>query len=223
VTQPPQQPTGPVGGPYSGPPTGAPYGPPPGYPAPGYPPGHPPQMPAPPALSPGGAPLADFGSRLAAYLIDSLILGGIALVIALPVFFIVFFNRMSDLIDATDPYTGNVDSSTFFTDFFLPILLVELGLILLMLVIYYFYTVEMLLRSGQTLGKKAMKIRVVPIDPAATLTRGMATKRYLIEYAVAALVPFFSYLDGFWQLWDKPYQQTLHDKVAKTVVIKVFP
>ena len=34
-------------------------------------------------------------------------------------------------------------------------------------------------------------------------------------------MPFLSYVDGLWQLWDKPYQQTLHDKAAKTVVIKV--
>ena len=79
----------------------------------------------------------------------------------------------------------------------------------------------MLLRSGQTIGKKALKIRVVPLDPAATLTRGMLAKRYLIEFVVGVVVPFFQYLDGLWQLWDKPYLQTLHDKVAETVVIKV--
>ena len=40
----------------------------------------------------------------------------------------------------------------------------------------------MMYRSGQTVGKRAMKIRVVPIDPAATLTRAMAAKRYLVEF-----------------------------------------
>ena len=28
-------------------------------------------------------------------------------------------------------------------------------------------------------------------------------------------------VDGLWQLWDKPYLQTLHDKAAQTVVVKV--
>ena len=37
----------------------------------------------------------------------------------------------------------------------------------------------------------------------------------------AVIVPFFNWIDGLWQLWDKPYQQCLHDKVAQTVVIKV--
>jgi len=218
VTQPPQQPPAPAGGPYYGPPPGAPYGPPPGYPAYGYP-----AQPPPPALSPAGVPLADFGSRLLAAIIDGAILSGILLVIALPVAFFVVYSQMGDVIDSTDPYTGEPDSAVFFTGFILPILLLELGILVLMLVIYYFYYVEMLFKTGQTVGKKAMKIRVVPLDPAATLTRGMAAKRYLIEFVVSVVVPFFRYLDGLWQLWDKPYQQCLHDKVAGTVVIKVFP
>ena len=40
----------------------------------------------------------------------------------------------------------------------------------------------MMYRRGQTLGKKLMKLQVVPLDPAATLTRGMAAKRYLVEF-----------------------------------------
>lgn len=201
----------PAGGRYYGPPPGgAYYGPTPFYPPP-------------PALSPGGAPLADFGSRLLAALIDGAILTGVAMIIVLPVFFIVFFTRMTDVINSTDPATGQPDPATVFSGFFLPLILLELGLIAFTLVIYYFYYVEMLFRSGQTVGKKALKIRIVPLDPSATLTRGMAAKRYLVEFGVSVLVPFFQYLDGLWQLWDKPYQQTLHDKFAQTVVIKVFP
>jgi uncharacterized RDD family membrane protein YckC len=211
VTQPPQQPPGPAGGPYYGPPPGGAY-----Y---GPPPFHPP----PPALSPGGAPLADFGSRLLAAIIDGAILTGVAMIVVLPVFLIFFFTRMTDVINSTDPTTGQPDPATVFSGFVLPLILLELGLVAFTLVIYYFYYVEMLFRSGQTVGKKALKIRIVPLNPSATLTRGMAAKRYLVEFGVSVLVPFFQYLDGLWQLWDKPYQQTLHDKFAQTVVIKVFP
>jgi hypothetical protein len=28
-------------------------------------------------------------------------------------------------------------------------------------------------------------------------------------------------VDGLWQLWDKPFQQCLHDKAAGTVVVKL--
>jgi uncharacterized RDD family membrane protein YckC len=168
----------------------------------------------PPPLSPGGQPLADFGTRLLAYIIDVAIVSAIAMVIAVPVMVIFFVTKLNGL----DPYGPEPDA---FRDFLVPLLLLEVGLLLLILVIYYVYDVEMLHRSGQTVGKRAMKIRVVPIDPAATLTRGMAAKRYLVEFVGGVVIPFFSYVDGLWQLWDKPYQQTLHDKFAQTVVIKV--
>lgn len=199
-----------------------PYGP-----APSYPPYYgPPQQygwrPPPVPLSPDGRPLADFGTRLLAHLIDAAILTGIAMIIALPVFFIVGFNLMPDLADATPQYSGPEFESAF-GEVFLTFLLLELGFVVVLLVGYYVYYVEMMFRSGQTVGKKLMKIQVVPIALGGTMTRSVAAKRYLVEFIGGVFVPFFSYLDGLWQLWDKPYQQTLHDKFAKTVVIKVAP
>jgi uncharacterized RDD family membrane protein YckC len=173
----------------------------------------------PPALGPGGQPLAQFGDRLLAYIIDVALLTVVAMVVAVPVFLVVFANLVSR-IETTDPY-AEPDPSVVMTEFFLPLLLVEAGLFLLVLVLYYIYDVEMMYRSGQTLGKKIMKLRIVPLDPAATLTRGAAAKRYGVQYLAGSLLPFFSYVDGLWQLWDKPYQQALHDKAAGTIVIKV--
>jgi uncharacterized RDD family membrane protein YckC len=172
--------------------------------------------------APDGRPLADFGTRLLAYLIDTSILSGIGFALFLPVMAWLIFTVMPDFADAANDGTG-VATEALFEDFFLPFLLLELGFVLFLLVGYYIYYVEMMYRSGQTLGKRLMKVRVVPIEPGATLTRGMAAKRYLVEFPGGMVVPFFSYLDGLWQLWDKPYQQTLHDKAAKTVVIKVAP
>jgi uncharacterized RDD family membrane protein YckC len=191
-------------------------------PSQGYGPSYPPPPPGwrptpPPPLSPGGQPLADFGTRFLSYLIDSAIITAVLTVLALPVMAI-FFATQFDRLSTTDPYGPQPD---IFRDFIGPLLLIELGLILAVLVIYYIYNVELMYRTGQTVGKKAMKIRVVPLDPAAPLTRTMAAKRYLVEYIGGLLIPFFSYLDGLWQLWDKPYQQTLHDRFAQTVVIKV--
>ena len=42
----------------------------------------------------------------------------------------------------------------------------------------------------------------------------MLAKRFLVQDVAGSFVPFFSWLDGLWQLWDKPYQQCLHDKFA---------
>ena len=201
-----------AGGPPAYPPQ-QPYGPPPQY---GW-------RPPPAPLAPDGRPLADFGTRLLSHLIDTAILSGIAMVLLVPVIFVMFFNLIPDLTSSVDGTGPILTADDVIADFFVPLLLIELGLFVLMLAGYYVYFVEMMFRNGQTVGKKAMKIRVIPFEPGATLTRGMAAKRYLIEFPVGIIVPFFNYLDGLWQLWDKPYQQTLHDKFAKTVVIKVAP
>jgi uncharacterized RDD family membrane protein YckC len=180
------------------------YAPPPGW------------RPLPPPLAPGGRPLADFGTRLLAHLIDGAILTGVAMVVFVPVLLAFVFVRLDDLPAADSPASPDLVG-----EFVGPLVLMELGLILLLLAGYYVYYVEMMFRSGQTVGKKAMNIRVVPIDPAARLTRVMAAKRYAVEFVAGVFVPLFFYLDGLWQLWDKPFQQTLHDKAAQTVVIKV--
>ncbi|HZE34243.1 MAG TPA: RDD family protein [Actinoallomurus sp.] len=77
---------------------------------------------------------------------------------------------------------------------------------------------------GQTLGKRAMKIKVVTLSGRAPLSTFAAVKRAAL-YAYAPQVPgiggIFSLLDSLWLLWDKPHRQCLHDKVADTVVIKV--
>ncbi|MFI5493279.1 RDD family protein [Actinoplanes sp. NPDC051859] len=203
----------------SWPPPGAPGPVPPGWPAPpGVPDWRPPTVP----LGPDGRPLADFGTRLLAYLIDSMIASAAALALFTPLLVWFVFSTISSL-EAQPGDVEQLSESEVFTEFFLPFVLLELGFLVVIMVAYYFYYVEMMYRSGQTLGKKLMKVRVVPLEPGAKLTRGMAAKRYLLEFVGGLLVPFLSVLDGLWQLWDKPLQQTLHDKVAKTIVIKVAP
>lgn len=191
---------------------------------PGYfvpvPPGHPGgpyrwHVPPPAPLSPGGVPLADFGTRLLAYMIDIALLTAGTVVVAAPVVAVLIFQVL--------PEPGTVTAGFDPFDVVLPVLLIEAGLLNVVLLGYYLYAVEYMHRTGQTLGKRLMRIRVVPIDPARRLTRGMAVKRYLVEFVAGSFVPFLHYVDCFWPLWDKPYQQTLHDKVAKTVVVKVSP
>jgi uncharacterized RDD family membrane protein YckC len=176
----------------------------------------------PPApLSPGGQPLADFGNRLLAYLIDIAILSVATTIVAAPVGLVYAFAVMRPILDTANP-DGSLPPEVF-GRFFGWSLLLWVSLLVLILAGYYIYTVEMMWRSGQTVGKRVMKLRVVPLDPGARLTRGIAAKRWSIQYAAGSIVPFLHHLDGFWQLWDKPYQQTLHDKFAKTVVVRVSP
>ncbi|MGI5524295.1 RDD family protein [Micromonospora sp. CA-259024] len=234
MTQPPSYPTPPVGGPQ--PATGgvAPPGPhpqgyaappqyaPPGYAPPHWYPGPPRPVAPPPTLSPSGQPLASFSDRLLAWLIDTALASAVSMVLFMPVFLVLWWRMVTEM-SRTNPDGTLVqpDPGAFFINFFLPILLLQLGLLVLMLGLYWLYHVEYLKRGGQTLGKKVMKLRVVPLDPTQALNRRMAGRRYLVQFLAGSLVPGFNYLDGFWQLWDKPWQQCLHDKFAGTVVVKV--
>ncbi|TCB98993.1 RDD family protein [Micromonospora zingiberis] len=242
MTQPSPYPTPPAGGPQpSGVPAGAPPSAPggvawPAGPAPLIPPqyaptppgwaGPPPPAwsagPPPPVLGPGGQPLASFGDRLLAYLIDVVAATAVLLLLVMPIF-LIFTLQLVAGITSTNP-DGTVaepDPGVFFAQLLLPMLLMQLGLLVLMLGFYWLYHVEYLKRTGQTLGKRVMKLRVVPLDPTQTLDRRMAGKRYLVQFVGGSLVPGGSYVDGLWQLWDKPWQQCLHDKFAGTVVVKV--
>jgi uncharacterized RDD family membrane protein YckC len=192
------------------PPPGYPGYRPPGYPGYGPPPGYPPVP-----LSPGGQPLASFADRLLAFLVDAAVAAVAALVLMVPVIIVVL---VVILPDATEDARLGRDP---LQDVIVPVLLIEAALFLVILLLTYLYYVEWVIRHhGQTVGKKVMKLRIVPLDPSATLTRGMAAKRWAATQG-CGLVPGLSYLDGLWQLWDKPYQQCLHDKWPKTVVIKV--
>jgi uncharacterized RDD family membrane protein YckC len=70
--------------------------------------------------------------------------------------------------------------------------------------------------TGQTVGKKALSIRVVDQDswqPGIGAGRGIG--RYFARW-LSALPLGLGY---FWMLWDKD-KQTFHDKLARTRVIK---
>jgi uncharacterized RDD family membrane protein YckC len=210
-------------GPHARPAPGVPYPPPPPgyYPPPGY-------GPVPPRgyilvpLSPDGRPLAGFGDRLLAYIIDALIMGAVAMLIWVPAMiwwfqrFAVELTRMDTSYDPSDQIPAETVSA------FLVGYLILFGVILVAtLGISYIYLVEMSWRSGQTIGKRAMKLQVAPAEPGAQRSRMMFVKRWAVERVGGAFLPFFSYLDGLWQLWDKPLQQCLHDKAAHTVVVKI--
>ncbi|MEU7585985.1 RDD family protein [Micromonospora sp. NPDC049230] len=230
MTQPPSYPTPPAGGPqpaaggFAPPPGPHPqgYAAPPQYAPPGYAPPPWPAGPLPPTLSPGGQPLASFGDRLLAWLIDAALASAVSLVLFLP-FFLILWWRMITEMTRTNPDGTLVepDMATFFVEFFLPMILLQLGFFVVTLGLYWLYHVEYLKRDGQTFGKKALKLRVVPIDPTRTLDRRMAGRRWLVQFLGGSLVPGGTYVDGLWQLWDKPWQQCLHDKFAETVVVKV--
>ncbi|WP_203756048.1 RDD family protein [Catellatospora bangladeshensis] len=174
-------------------------------------------------LAPNGLPLASFGDRLLAFLLDALIASAISMVVTLPLTFIWMFSWISTIEESASSYDAYGDPvPPDFWALFGPMMIFFVVVFGFTLIFTYLYYVEYQLRKGgQTVGKKTMKIRVVMANPAEVLDRGALTKRWAVERVVGLFVPFFSYLDGFWQLWDKPLQQCLHDKAARTVVVKV--
>jgi len=71
---------------------------------------------------------------------------------------------------------------------------------------------------GQTLGKMAVGIKVVRGADGASIGYPEAFLRWFVG-VIIGVVPFGSIIDVLWPLWD-PHKQTLHDKAAKTIVVK---
>ncbi|WP_204058461.1 RDD family protein, partial [Microbispora corallina] len=166
------------------------------------------------------APLAEWWQRLVARIIDGVIVG-------------VPFLIISAVITAVVVTTGNYDLSTGAvtapSGYFLASLLIALisGLVMIA------YEFLMLRMRGQTVGKIVMGIRVVPVGGSLGpegLPVDAAGKRVGVLYGpqvlrwipvVGWLLGIFALVNVLWLLWDKPLQQTLHDKAAKTIVVKV--
>ncbi|WP_431959655.1 RDD family protein [Actinacidiphila sp. bgisy160] len=140
----------------------------------------------------GMPPLAGSGQRFVARLID----GGIFLVVLIV------------LMAATS--TSFTDTGAF------------LGIELLVFAGAFVYEGLMLQSTGQTIGKKVMKIRVAKLADGSP-PGGAAWGRAAV-YSFVGVVPcvgfILSLLNVLWHLWDKPYRQCWHDKAAKTVVVQ---
>ncbi|MEU9042716.1 MULTISPECIES: RDD family protein [unclassified Kitasatospora] len=87
--------------------------------------------------------------------------------------------------------------------------------------IYLIYDALMLSHDGQTLGKKAMNIRVAMLIDGNTPTQSAAWTRsaVFILPAVLCCAVLWWVIDGIFGVFDKPYRQCVHDKAAKTVVV----
>jgi uncharacterized RDD family membrane protein YckC len=88
-------------------------------------------------------------------------------------------------------------------------------------VLYIAYDTFMMSRTGQTLGKKWMHLRVANLDNGAT-----PSPQTLLIRSLVLWIPFafccaciWTAISGGWSFFDKPYKQGLHDKAAKTVVV----
>ncbi|MEU1851854.1 RDD family protein [Streptomyces sp. NPDC019990] len=88
-------------------------------------------------------------------------------------------------------------------------------------VLYIAYDTVLTARTGQTLGKRLLRMRVANLADGATPSVQNALMR-----AAVLWIPFafccacvWTAISGGWSFFDRPYKQGLHDKAAKTVVV----
>ncbi len=151
----------------------------------------------------GMPPLADVGKRIAARIIDALIIGIPLAVIQLP-----FRHVETDTDDLGDVVSQSYSGSSFIWT-------------LIACVAFVGYDWFMVKKNGQTVGKKIMNLRVANLQDGATPQSNPALIRAAVLWLPALLCcPCVWWLIlAILMMTDKPYKQALHDKSAKTVVV----
>ena len=147
-------------------------------------------------MSTDADPLASWGRRLAALLVDGMILGGIVLA-----------TLVSAGVPLEDINTTILQGSS-------------LALILIFILPKAIYDTAMIGSRNQTFGKMALHIKVVDeSDRATPIGYARAFTRWLSTAFLWALFTVPGVLDHLWPLRDRR-RQTLHDKFARSVVVR---
>ncbi|MFB6395995.1 RDD family protein [Polymorphospora lycopeni] len=207
-------------------PGAAPHQPMPGAPYPPY--GYPPygfQPPQPPPR-PHGLALAPLGGRLLARLID---IGAVfALNVVVNGWFVwQYIQELSPLFAeswrramAGDRSTEGLPQLDARADGLL------LTILLLATALWFAYEVPAVGNSGQTLGKRIVGIKVVPLEADERIGFGRSFRRWirmglptLLWYCCVGFI--LQLVDSAFLLFDRPLRQALHDKSARTVVVQV--
>jgi uncharacterized RDD family membrane protein YckC len=143
---------------------------------------------------PAAQDLAGWGSRVGAYLLDSLLL-----LVPLALFFGVAVATNPDDDSGVWVALGAVYLATFALPF-------------------VYFTIMHGSERGQTYGKRALGIRVVDGGAGGSIGYGRAFGRYAIMFVFGIfVVPIL--LDYLWPLWDEK-NQALHDKVVGSLVVR---
>ncbi|MGW4908101.1 RDD family protein [Streptomyces sp. NPDC004270] len=88
-------------------------------------------------------------------------------------------------------------------------------------VLFVGYDTLLTAKSGQTLGKKWLGMRVADLNNGSTPSAQTSLVRALVLWLPFAFccACVWTIICGGWSYFDKPYKQGLHDKAAKTVVV----
>ncbi len=162
-------------------------------------------------------PLSPWISRAAARLIDSFIEG----LIALPFVLWLVWPSVQRFIDSV-PTDGSQPSQAAMTALQVDLLGVSTSITVISVVVSALYQLPQNKAWGRTLGKRALGIRIRPVAADVPLGWGQVVARWgVFEACSLVLGGLPLLLDCLWPLWDRPWQQALHDKAARTIVIRV--
>ncbi|MEU7012082.1 RDD family protein [Streptomyces sp. NPDC046385] len=154
---------------------------------------------------------AGLGRRLAARLIDTVVLGAVVGAVSYP-FVTGAVDHINEKIEAAKQSGVTVqvwliDSTTS----------VQFGIVLAaLMVLGALYEALPTSRWGRTLGKKLCGIEVRDIEAHEPPAFGAALRRWLVYSVLGLLV--LGVLNVLWCLFDRPWRQCWHDKAARTFV-----
>ena len=168
---------------------------------------------------PGGSvapiPLATWPQRAAARILDSLIEG----VIALPFVMWLVWPAVARFVDAV-PVDGSAPSQEAMTALQGDLLAVSTSITVISVLVSFLYQVPQNRRWGRTIGKRALGIRIRPFAADGPLAWGQVLSRWAVFEVFSVIAGgLLLIVDCLWPLWDKPWRQALHDKVARTIVV----
>ncbi|MEU4978957.1 RDD family protein [Streptomyces sp. NPDC021969] len=154
---------------------------------------------------------AGLGKRLAARLIDTVVLGGVTAVAAVPLG-----------LKAVDHVNDKIDEAKLSGETVTVWLLdgttsVYLGIVLAVLLLFgVVYEALPTAKWGRTLGKRLLGLEVRDIEAHEPPSFGAALRRWLV-YSVPGLLAV-GVVGVAWCLFDRPWHQCWHDKAANTFV-----
>ncbi|HET7900789.1 MAG TPA: RDD family protein [Candidatus Nanopelagicales bacterium] len=164
-----------------------------------------------------GVPLADWGQRAAARIID----WAIESVLSAPFILWAMWPSVQTLVDAMTAGTSSTALQAALQQYFTDLTAARIPLAIVTIVVTFAYQVPQNVLFGRTLGKRVLgiRIRMKAIDQnpgwlTATIRWGTYT------FGVLLLTSLFAVIDYLWPLWDRPWRQALHDKTARTIVVR---
>ncbi|GLZ78697.1 hypothetical protein Afil01_35040 [Actinorhabdospora filicis] len=164
--------------------------------------------------------LASPWERLGAKMIDQLIVGSAVSVVAVPL--MILF--MLDVLDQSEESRRRLAAGEHlgFGDAFPPsLLLMWAAVFVLSALATMAYDTILTVKWGATVGKRVLRLKIIQREDGATPGWGRMAARSGFT-VVLGLVPCVNWLDPLW-VFLNPDKQALHDKVARTVVVKLPP